>query len=119
MRHATRSSAIIARRFAVAGSIGLAVWLGALAPATAQVNPGQECDNVPLCQVQPRGSFLLAGWGTVDFDYTCLGDYPYAWRFSYSQTGYPRSAPSPRYLPSHRARLGSCSRTGICFRPTA
>ncbi|HEV8455723.1 MAG TPA: hypothetical protein VGQ24_12560 [Gemmatimonadales bacterium] len=91
MRHATRSSAIIARRFAVAGSIGVALWLGAVAPATAQLStsPGQECDNVPLCQVQPRGSFLLAGWGTVDYDYTCLGDHPYVWNFSYSQTGSP------------------------------
>ena len=89
MQQAIRNSAFIARRFAVAGSIGLAVWLGAMPPATAQVNPGQECDNVPLCQVQPRGSFVLAGWGTVDFDYTCLGDHPYVWRFSYSQTGHP------------------------------
>jgi hypothetical protein len=91
MRHANRPRMVIARRIALAGSIGLAAWLGAAAPAAAQLTnyPGHECDNVPLCQAQGRGSFPLDGWGTRAIDFTCAGAYPYVWSFSYSQTGSP------------------------------
>lgn len=81
MRDATRRSAAIGRGLAAA--LALAVWLGA-GPAVADV-----CENVPLCQAQSETPFQMGGWATQGHGFTCRGEYPYAWNFSYAQTGSP------------------------------
>jgi hypothetical protein len=83
MRDSALRSAVTRRRLAVAGGIGLALWLGA-GTAAADV-----CEQVPFCQVQSETPFRMGGWATQAHSFTCRGEYPYVWNFSYSQTGSP------------------------------
>ena len=47
------------------------------------------CNGVPFCQAQPQVPFALGGWASTTQSYTCAAPYPYAWNFSYTQTGSP------------------------------
>ena len=55
--------------------------------------PGQlgsdACDNVPDCQLQTQPTFAMGGWASTTKSYACASPFPYAWDFSYTQTGSP------------------------------
>jgi hypothetical protein len=50
---------------------------------------GDACDNVPDCQLQQQPTFAMGGWATTTKSYACASPYPYAWGFTYTQTGSP------------------------------
>jgi hypothetical protein len=53
-------------------------------------NVGSDaCDGVPDCQLQPQATFAMGGWASTTKSYACAAPYPYAWGFSYTQTGSP------------------------------
>lgn len=83
MPDSTRSRTVIARRLAAVATVVLVFWFGAGAAAA------DICENVPSCQIQSEGSFQIGGWGTQGHSYTCQGQFPYVWNFTYSQTGSP------------------------------
>lgn len=90
MRSSPRRS--VANLLGLVTAAGLAgvLWLG-VAPASAQVPtvPGKECEGIPNCRVHHVTSFTLSGWDTLTYDFICRNPYPYAWSFSYTQTGHP------------------------------
>lgn len=45
--------------------------------------------NVPACQAQQQISFYLGPWASTDKGFTCKSPYPYAWSFTWSQSGSP------------------------------
>ena len=47
------------------------------------------CGGVPGCQAQVQPSFYMGGWATVAKSYQCKSPYPYAWGYTYSQSGSP------------------------------
>ena len=53
------------------------------------VNDSSVCDGVPECQASEPYTFSLGGWATSAVSYQCQAPYPYAWNFTYSQTGSP------------------------------
>ena len=53
------------------------------------VGASNACDGVPECQPGTPATFSLGGWATIAPSYQCQAPYPYAWNFSYTQTGSP------------------------------
>ena len=53
------------------------------------IGDANACDGVPECQASEPYTFSLGGWATSSLSYTCQSPYPYAWNFTYSQTGSP------------------------------
>ena len=47
------------------------------------------CAGVPECQAGVPATFPLGGWATIAVSYQCQSPYPFAWGFTYSQTGSP------------------------------
>ena len=47
------------------------------------------CDNVPDCQPQGQPTFSMGGWASTTKSYQCQKPFPYAWNFTWSQTGSP------------------------------
>lgn len=53
------------------------------------VGDSNACNGVPECQPGTPATFSLGGWATKAVSYQCQAPYPYAWNFSYTQTGSP------------------------------
>jgi hypothetical protein len=58
-------------------------------PRTTGELGSEACDNVPDCQPQLQNTFAMGGWASTTKSYQCKSPYPYAWNFTYSQTGSP------------------------------
>jgi len=58
-------------------------------PAQAGQLGSDACDNVPDCQLQTQPTFAMGGWASTTKSYACASPFPYAWDFSYTQTGSP------------------------------
>jgi hypothetical protein len=58
-------------------------------PGQAGQLGSDACDNVPDCQLQTEPTFAMGGWETTTKSYACAAPFPYAWNFSYTQTGSP------------------------------
>jgi hypothetical protein len=56
---------------------------------TSTVGDSDACAGVPQCQPSAPATFSLGGWATIAVSYQCQNPYPFAWNFSYSQTGSP------------------------------
>lgn len=54
-----------------------------------QLDDTAACVNVPDCQPQPQPTFAMGGWASTTKSYQCQSPYPFAWNFTYSQTGSP------------------------------
>lgn len=49
--------------------------------------------NVPFCQTQQQVGFFMHGSQTGERDFTCTGEYPYVWNYSYVNSG-PHGLPT-------------------------
>ena len=54
-----------------------------------QAGDANVCDGVPECQAGNPATFSLGGWATIAVSYQCQNPFPFAWGFTYSQTGSP------------------------------
>jgi hypothetical protein len=55
-------------------------------------NPCTE-RNVPFCQTQQERGFFMRGWQSGYQDYSCQGEYPYVWSYTYTVEG-PHGLPT-------------------------
>ena len=49
---------------------------------------------MPFCQTQQERGFFMRGWQSGYQDYSCQGEYPYVWSYTYTwkaHMGWPTS----------------------------